>query len=162
MMARCAKAFLILGLSVTPLPLGYFMELWFPLGDWRWLLVALLCVTPGLFCYRREIWDRLGGLLLRIPSSADRTALRENPGNGWRAGRVILPAKTTDEAEALFRDFMAHPDKSREEYAFAAYWLRTCKAARRQRTRLLARDRKCSASAWPEDRRLLLLGQNHP
>ena len=103
------------------------MELWFPLGDWRWLLVALLCVTPGLFCYRREIWDRLGGLLLRIPSSADRTALRENPGNGWRVGRVILQAKTTDEAEALFRDFMAHPDKSREEYAFAAYWLRTCK-----------------------------------
>ena len=50
-----------------------------------------------------------------------------NPGNGWRLSRLILNAKTTDEAEALFRDFMAQPHRDREERVFAAYWLKTCK-----------------------------------
>ena len=33
------------------------MEPYIPLGDWRWGLVILICLAPGLFVHRQDIWQ---------------------------------------------------------------------------------------------------------
>ncbi len=40
---------------------------------------------------------------------------------------MILSTQTPEQAEALFRDFMAQPHKDQEERVFAAYWVQTSK-----------------------------------
>ena len=54
----------------------------------------------------------------------DQEAVEANPGNGWRVHRLISNAKTVDEVEALYQDFMSQPNKSREALVFASYWMK--------------------------------------
>ena len=49
-----------------------------------------------------------------------------NSRNGWRVHHLILNAKTVEEVEALYQDFMCLPDRAREPLVFAAYWMKRC------------------------------------
>ena len=49
-------------LCIATFPLAFLMEPWIPLGDWRWGLIAVACVAPGLFMYRKEICEFVKGL----------------------------------------------------------------------------------------------------
>ena len=49
------------GATAALLAIGFFVEPLFPLGDWRWLGVAVLAITPSMIVYRRQIWQFLTG-----------------------------------------------------------------------------------------------------
>ena len=50
------KAVCVICLSVAVVAVGFWVEPLFPLGDWRWGLVAVLAMTPAAIAYRREIY----------------------------------------------------------------------------------------------------------
>lgn len=85
-----AKAIFYWGLAIAAIPLGFLMEALFPAGDWRWGIVALLCVLPGLIAYRREIWRFiLGKRLAASPVQPAPSPPPERP-------RMHVPVATTD------------------------------------------------------------------
>ena len=50
----------------------------------------------------------------------DREAVRCNPGNGWRAARLIMQCSTVNEVDAIFADFQSTPNKTSSADVFAA------------------------------------------
>ena len=51
-------------------------------------------------------------------------AVKEDPGNGWRVGCLIMAIEKQEEAEDLHRDFKARPIKAKEVYVDAALAIR--------------------------------------
>ncbi|MCY4203211.1 MAG: hypothetical protein OXD38_11490 [Aestuariivita sp.] len=43
------------GLTVAPLPVAFLMEPLLPSGDWRWGVIAVVILMPGIFAHRRDI-----------------------------------------------------------------------------------------------------------
>ena len=41
--------------AISLVSIGFFMEPFFPLGDWRWLVVAVFLAAPAIFLYRNDI-----------------------------------------------------------------------------------------------------------
>ena len=77
------------------------MEPLFPLGDWRWGLIALACVTPGLIGYRREVWAWCAGILAD-PIRYELREFRQDPGRGDLAATLIETAPNFQQAERIF------------------------------------------------------------
>ena len=50
----------------------------------------------------------------------DAEAVRLNPGNGWRAARLIMQCSTMDEIDAIFEDFKSAPHTTSSAEVFAA------------------------------------------
>ena len=47
----------IVCVSLAPIPVGFLVEPWLPLGHWGWGAVAVACCLPALVTYRRSIWS---------------------------------------------------------------------------------------------------------
>ena len=47
----------VLGTSITLVAFSLFIERLFPLGDWRWILVMLVGLSPWILVYRRKLFD---------------------------------------------------------------------------------------------------------
>ena len=54
------------GLTLASIPVAFLVEPYLPLGDWRWGLVALLVIAPGLFLHRQDIVHYFVGKKRRI------------------------------------------------------------------------------------------------
>ena len=105
--------------------------MWPEWSAWTWWGIGI-GLTP--FLAVPTIWDRRHSLATWIATHTrhkvgvgDKRAIETHPGNGLGIANLILNAKTTDEAEMLFDNFMPQPHKHREERVFAAYWVQTCK-----------------------------------
>lgn len=67
------------------------------------------------------------GPVPKDPQNEDREAVAINPGNGRRVAQLILKARTVEDAERLFHDFMSQPHRYQEKHVFATYWVWRCK-----------------------------------
>ena len=47
----------VFGTSITLAAFSLFIERLFPLGDWRWILVMLVGLSPWILVYRRKLFD---------------------------------------------------------------------------------------------------------
>ena len=76
--------------------MSLFAEPWFPLGDWRWAIVAFVCLLPGLVGYRREIWAALSPkkevaeLKRSLKKSTEATIKPAGPGRPVRIGETWI------------------------------------------------------------------------
>ena len=52
-----ANRFALVGVSLAPIPVGFLVEPWLPLGHWGWGVVAVSCCLPALITFRRAIWS---------------------------------------------------------------------------------------------------------
>ena len=83
--------------SLAPICFGFLVELWFPLGDWRWGALGLLCCLPLLIFYRKQIAGWLRGYVVSL----------------WIKATWWLKGNGRDEQrfKALYRDIQACLDR---------------------------------------------------
>ena len=103
------KAALCVGFAVAAIPFGFLMEPLFLLGDWRWGVVALLCILPGLIGYRREIWRFLFPKRTAPLENGEAVTASASPtvsANGKETATLILRAGDIAQAQALYDAFV--------------------------------------------------------
>ena len=124
------KAVLCVGFSVALIPVGFLIAPFFQLGDWRWGVVALVCILPGLIGYRREIWRFLfpkRAAPLENGEAVTASASLTVSANGKETATLILRAGDIAQAQALYDAFVTTipaADRYLGHFVNKAYMLR--------------------------------------
>ena len=48
-------------LALAIVPMGFLVEPWFPLGDWRWGVIALICLISAVMLYQDSVRSLIAG-----------------------------------------------------------------------------------------------------
>ena len=130
-MGRIHKAIII---SVATIAVSFLIEPFFPLGDWRWGLVAAalvlyLIIVTFLVERKQTLLEALKGAQCswKLPRpirswsrGATRKAALHAPGNGIYIAKSILDARSVETAQEIFNIFEGASGKEQEAAPYAA------------------------------------------
>ena len=123
--------------------LGFYMEPFFPLGDWRWLIVSVLAAAPATWIYRKEM----------------RAAFYRKKKKYWEIGGAPKKRFKLYEAACLLREidpvWPLTSQKTNDEYSSLV------KAAHECRIRIIppAVGFRSGSLDWKENQQIALRGE---
>ncbi len=119
------KAVTSVGAAISCIALGFMMELWFPLGDLRWGLVALAGLVPGGIFYGPDIWQWIKGLGRGteppVLYGLTLQAAFQNPGGGIHIAKLLQKVSHLEDARELFDIFNDASNRTNVPSAYSAY-----------------------------------------